>query len=267
MTDKFTQDVADAAAKAHDDEVYAVEQNAQNFEAFGCAIAVLQRTDSRTMPADVRKMIYEVRAKLSLAHSILINEVATPSSSSHKLSDLRVKTPPSLGAQLADLRSIIDKVEAARTRIAQRARSFDEVVDRGVRKDLYFDDILDLLVDARQTAIDMRDEVERTLGGKFLQLRDLKVGDCFRFKDPPPGWTDGKLQVSQGHPSFAMPEGWDFFPIELLDGEIERVDGGATLSVTQASSADPTCRYCGVKLVGRIVGGIATDHDVCGGCE
>lgn len=251
MTDRS---IEDAIAQAHDDEVYAVEQNAQNFEAIGCAIAVLQRTDSRRMPADVRKMIYEVRAKLSLAHSILIDNVASLPSSpaisplthdeeAAKAADemlpglgrlvregklvpddghIHVKAAPSLGAQLADLRTIIDKVEAARVRVAQRYMHAGRVT---LAVDSAYD-ILDLLVDARQTAIDLRDEVERTLAGKFLTIRDLKVGDCFRFKDPPPGWTNGKLQLQEGHPGFAMPEGWDFFPIELLDGEVERISPG-----------------------------------------
>lgn len=52
-------------------------------------------------------------------------------------------------------------------------------------------------------------------------VRSVKVGDTFKFKKPPPGWTSGNLLVVDKMPGWAAPEGWDYFPIELLDSEIE----------------------------------------------
>jgi hypothetical protein len=57
-----------------------------------------------------------------------------------------------------------------------------------------------------------------------LTLRDLKVGDRFRWKKPPFGYTDGKVLLVNKPSGFAAPEGWDFMPIDVLDGEVELLD-------------------------------------------
>lgn len=54
-------------------------------------------------------------------------------------------------------------------------------------------------------------------------VRGVRVDDAFKFKKAPPGWTSGNLLVVDKMPGYAAPEGWDYFPIELLDGEIEMV--------------------------------------------
>lgn len=275
---------------------------AQNLEAIGCATSVLQRTDSRTMPEEVRALLVEARQKLSIAFSKLkdgsvytatrdIEGTITASSEvtlkadgfrthigaiadalptaddatqsavgramtkAHEARKGRklVKAGPALGAQLSDLRTIIDKVEAARVRVHQRSTKI--AVDEDV--EMVVEDILGLLLDARQTAVDMRDDVERTLSGRFWCLRDLKVGDCFRFKNPPPGWSSGKLQLVEGNPGFAMPEGWDFIPIELLDSPIEvilKADLAADRAEDEASIKRRADRVKGsIKCVGKYI--------------
>lgn len=54
-------------------------------------------------------------------------------------------------------------------------------------------------------------------------VRNLRVGDAFRFKKPPPGWTSGNILVVNSMPGYAAPEGWDYMPISLLNGEIELI--------------------------------------------
>lgn len=61
----------------------------------------------------------------------------------------------------------------------------------------------------------------------FMRFSQLKIGTCFRFKQPPSGWSSGKLVKVDIAPGWAMPEGWDFvlasetccasFEVRILD--------------------------------------------------
>lgn len=82
--------------------------------------------------------------------------------------------------------------------------------------------------------------------------RALKIGDCFRWKDPPKGWSSGKLIVSDGPLGYALPEGWDFFDINVLDNEIEllRHDGPRCYLLGKCECLDGcgACDACGKWL-------------------
>jgi hypothetical protein len=100
----------------------------------------------------------------------------------------------SRGSLLADLRSIINLIEVDPIAALKIAKSVRQRVEQ-------------LCVKTSKTS-----------------LRSLNVGDAFRWKDKPPaGYGDVNMLVVDKPPGYALPEGWDFLPIELLDGEIELV--------------------------------------------
>lgn len=112
-----------------------------------------------------------------------------------------------------------------------------------------------------------------------LTVRSLKIGDCFCWKDAPKGWSfPARLIVTDGPPGYALPEGWDFFDINVLDNEIEIIrddllgDDKPTIDMQQMqleANQKPRCQYCGVML---IEGPTQLDKEryqarVCGGCQ
>jgi len=93
----------------------------------------------------------------------------------------------------------------------------------------------------------------------YPTLRHAAIGDVFKFKKPPPGWTSGNILVVDKMPGYAAPEGCDYLPISLLDGEIEWVEGPHCELKGQCEDTDGSgsCKGCG-----RWLGALGDDRSV-----
>jgi hypothetical protein len=98
-----------------------------------------------------------------------------------------------------------------------------------------------------ETLNDLSDKLHGIKPVKPNTLRTLKTGAVFKFKTPPPGWSSGWLIAVDKMPGWAAPEGYDYFPMSLLDGEIIYDDGPKCFLENKCQDLDGsgTCKGCG----------------------
>jgi hypothetical protein len=119
----------------------------------------------------------------------------------------------------------------------------------------------------KQTDPVMLDQFEQYLKTtkKPETINDLQVGDCFRWKNPPTGWTSKKLMMMDHPPGYAMPEGWDFFHTKILDAEIERIKPHEA-EITFSSLPKDNPNLC-INFDPEMHRGPCRCDDGCGACD